>query len=366
MVVLSCCCTTAEYSYTCCSSCRNTQSNNRIVLSWIRQCPIIFIRRDSRIQKHIPTTISSSSSSMSSVAVGGVMKISQYKQQQRRKSSIRMYSDHWNDDSHTNFHISSRQQRPYRVSHSTYKQRQRQRLLLLMDRNNRNKIYMSKEDNENDMNRNRYSIQSDNNSNNPIRPIVRVVAAVPILLLLLLLLSLSWGSTMNQNMSLPVVGCTTIILFLILRTIATPLIQSSIDDDVSTMLLLNNKNDDSNDDMDEEEVEVIPLQWQIDGTILLLSYCISALLIPSSNLPTTTFWNGNDDNNTMEVATIVAFTILSLIGVYYGINNYVVRPILEQEEELTALSFTESLFNQWDQKFLQDARNNTTTVRNII
>jgi hypothetical protein len=251
IMLLSRYCITAEYLYTCnssSSSTRNTQSNHRIVFSWIRQSPIILLRRDSGIQKHIPTTRSSSSSSSSSISVGGVMK-AQYKQQQQQQSSIRMYSDHWNDDSHTNCHISS--QRPsYRVLHSTFQQRQRQRLLLLMDRNNRKIIYMSKEDNENDMNRNRYSIQSDNNSNDPIRPIVRVVAAVPILLLV----SLTWGSTINL-LSLLVIGCTTIILFLILRTIATPLIQSSNDDEFSTMLLEKNDNE-----IDEEEMEVLPLQ----------------------------------------------------------------------------------------------------------
>jgi hypothetical protein len=104
---------------------------------------------------------------------------------------------------------------------------------------------------------------------------------------------------------------------------------------------------------------VVPTPWQIDGTTLILSYFISALLIPSDIIPTATKLNGNEIVVVSNVTTTwpsVLVVVASLIGLGIWFNINIVRPTIEKERELTTLalpSFTELLFQQWDQKFRQ-------------
>ncbi len=195
-------------------------------------------------------------------------------------------------------------------------------------------IGMTKYDDENDTSRNRYPILDDAGDSCTTIVVVSVVTGG---------LLLVFGS-LEMLPSFPVVAATTITLFLLLRTIARTLILND-NDDVDDVALT------TDDD------PVIPIQWQIDGTTLILSYFISALLIPSDIIPpTTTTLNGNEIVVVSDVTTTMPSVILvvaSLIGLGIWFNINIVRPTIEKERELTLSSFTELLFNQWDQKFRQ-------------
>jgi hypothetical protein len=188
---------------------------------------------------------------------------------------------------------------------------------------------MSQNDNENNTNRDRYDIPEDNGDRNS--SIVGIGAVAALLLLAL--------STLDALPSFFVI-IATIVLFLILRNIASSLIfDSNVDSDVA----------DENEIPDADE-GLVPLSWQIDGTTLILSYFTATLLIPSDRI-------ADGDSMWPSTAVPIVVPVLAIISIVAGCGVWfqynIVRPTLEKEQELSSLSFTELLFYQWDQKLIQ-------------
>ena len=205
------------------------------------------------------------------------------------------------------------------------------------------KLYLNDpNDNENDTNKNRdrYPIGAFKTSDMN-HSIVGVGVAVSLLLLL---------GILNVLPSLPVVTAT-IVLFIILRTIATSLILgNAYDDDDDNEI---NAGVDASSEEDENDDVVVPLSWQIDGTTLIFSYFVAAiLLIPSDRIDTVHDHHSLWLSSTVGPVAVAIGILVVGCGIWFQIN--IVRPTLDKEQELTSsLSFTELLFYQWDQKFIQ-------------
>jgi hypothetical protein len=168
--------------------------------------------------------------------------------------------------------------------------------------------------------------------------------------LLLLLLSLNVFDTLPSFVGITI----TIVLFILLRTIASTLIldrpseDSFTDADTTIMTELNDTNE-----IRDLDTPMIPLQWQIDGTTLILSYFITTLLVPSSSneiASDSTFYNPTWPSMSILVAIIIS-TMVVLGGIWFQIN--IVLPTIEKEKELLSLSWNELLFYQWDQKLME-------------
>jgi hypothetical protein len=173
------------------------------------------------------------------------------------------------------------------------------------------------------------------------------IGAVSVLLLLLFL-ALNIFDTLPSFVDITI----TIVLFLLLRTIASTLIldrpseDSSFTDEDTTIIT-------EIDDGIDLDTTIIPLQWQIDGTTLILSYFITTLLVPSSSneiASDSTFHYPTWPSMSILVAIIIS-TMVVLGGIWFQIN--IVLPTIEKEKELLSLSWNELLFYQWDQKLME-------------
>ena len=179
--------------------------------------------------------------------------------------------------------------------------------------------------------------------------IVGVGVAVSLLLFL---------GILNVLPSLPVVTAT-IVLFIILRTIATSLILGNAYDDYDNNEI--NAGVDASSEEDENDDVVVPLSWQIDGTTLIFSYFVAAiLLIPSDRIDTVHDHHSLWLSSTVGPVAVAIGILVVGCGIWFQIN--IVRPTLDKEQELTSsLSFTELLFYQWDQKFIQYLQEQSTS-----
>ena len=277
--------------------------------------------------------------------------ISQWKLPSHERFNINMQSDSWNP-----YHpvivksLHKLRQRQSQLWYEPFEHHQQRGRLPRVFRQSTHLRMTKQDDDENDSTSSRkyrYPIL-DNAGDSTI-----VVVSVVVTGGLLLLLAVVFGS-LEMSPSFLVVATTTITLFLLLRTIARMLILNDNDDDDDVVALLTDRTETDDD-------PVVPTPWQIDGATLILSYFISALLIPSDIIPTTTTTTLNRNeivvvSNVTTTWPSVLVIVASLIGLGIWFNINIVRPTIEKERELTTLplpSFTELLFQQWDQKFRQ-------------
>jgi hypothetical protein len=135
----------------------------------------------------------------------------------------------------------------------------------------------------------------------------------------------------------------TMALFVTLRTIATQLIVLDETSDLEVDDLPGGTNNDDDDEF------AIPIQWQIDGTTLILSLFTAELLVPTT---WSDYHHIHPDN---VILPAVLCTAILLFGVWF--DQFIVRPTIKDEQ----LTIQDKLLNQWDRKYFRQFMNNDET-----